>query len=60
MLPMLESLGDEKERRLLDLISHLKDAFGLSIDEVTEYLPSGKQSFRAVPAQTAVVTAHVN
>jgi restriction system protein len=43
MLPLLETLSDQKEHELQDLILKLSEIFKLSDDERKELLPSGNQ-----------------
>src|SRR5947209_6802964 len=42
MLPLLQSLSDDKPHRLADLIDHLADHFRLTPEERAQLLPSGR------------------
>lgn len=44
MLPLLKSLGDNKEHSLREVIEHVSELFNLSEEEKKERLPSGQQA----------------
>lgn len=43
MLPLLKYMGDDKEHSIHDMVDALKAEFNLSVSEIEELIPSGKQ-----------------
>ena len=44
MLPLMEFVGDKKDHRVKEAVEKLSEHFGLTEDEKSELLPSGRQS----------------